>query len=1348
MKKLGVFAVFFVCAFCFSCSENLVSPPTSSGGLSNPAAYSDAVLPPLTVQASHGGYRSVELSWSAVKNAVKYIVYSADTPFDSFEQIYITAGNETSYFAEEESGSTKYYCVSAVNYYGTVSKKSKVVCGTSLANPVITEIASSSEGSSVTVSWWMDNCDGESYEDSLEYLISVYNSDKIKLSDFDTSVTDGSARSVQIRGLSANTDYFFQVEAFISGREQNHTFSDLTSAATAHRIIPDAPLDFTVSQGLSAKEVRLSWALPSAVEYYDSSTNAYSTNPIYFVVNRKLSGQDDSEYLPLAKIGSGSASCLTMKFDCSSTATSDQGLLLSVYEEGSCPENFSAYRSGSTLTFVDDTCERGKVYTYMVQSYTDNTNKTFTGDSSRSQEVNGWTIGAASFNVNSVIEYSDDGSLISRVDAEFNFSFNPYTIQYTYVITCIKTSLDLSGVDEEKVEYCAGSVSQIKSYVHSFEDPASEAAYYNYKLYILPYQAEKVTSLPAAEDAIEVLEALQKVTVTDSADAIPQIKNFSVADGYSNKFILSWDEISGATYTVTYVPVENNIEETSVTVLLQNDDSSLDGYYTVKDSKVFYECPAVSGDVRKFALTVNTGLSTSESLEELYYTLGSVNLVAADADYDKITVTWPAVQMADGDYEVSAVYKGTGEELAVEGVCSTTCDEAAQTYTCVLNKPAGYDNPAISGKAVQLTVTAKNSRTGDTTNSCVEVHTLGPALINAAANTLPNSSNSLTLRWSGVDGAEKYLVYRIMYSDSSASEIEACDIYIVDAQSLEVKEFNGQSTQDRVSLKYGSGFYILTDKQVDAEESYGYQTHQEKIQWGLPFAYVVLPLKAGGSQNDFAFEEKSLSMADSSVVNYGSLSAVTTATYGYGLNVKASKATSATVVTVEWDKPYFKNLTPTLYRRQLYKSGAEWEKVATLGQGLSSYDLPIAKKDIPYAFEYAVQYEAASSCEFVSSFTKELSEKLEDSLESPRYTYPAGVKAEPLNKGYVLALADFEACYGGDGTTFGHTSFYQENLSWSAWDYNVRALGPDSFSVDLMNYNLSSDWNTISNVEISSDGEEKINTVNTWTDTGVSAGNHSIFVKPLSLSSRSDGMGTTDGLLKVLRDAKHYYSVNLTANHSAATITSRQGHDNSIYACRQVSNEELAKMALFVFAYGFYLNDGGDASYSNIADQFKYGGEGTQYGESGSAGFTARSRGTTDFGIGKFKFYYTFLNYGPSLYAPAGIYVTSPVAVTCDKHLAGIKGDADSYLYKFKDSHDIKISNCDPKVALDYSAVINFTCSDNNTLKVTISRASSGAVTLVDTSDNATRKRWFPMQIHSDETYELKSTTYGWWPSN
>ena len=155
-----------------SCKYELVKEPTHNfNDKKNAADYSDFILPPSEVTASHGLSKEVSLEWEKVPNAVQYQIFAAATPFDNFIKVSETKSDETNILIDEETGITKYYCVCAVNYFGTVSSKSVVACGSTLSVPVITQISASEEGSSVEINWWMDNCRQETYENNIAYEI-------------------------------------------------------------------------------------------------------------------------------------------------------------------------------------------------------------------------------------------------------------------------------------------------------------------------------------------------------------------------------------------------------------------------------------------------------------------------------------------------------------------------------------------------------------------------------------------------------------------------------------------------------------------------------------------------------------------------------------------------------------------------------------------------------------------------------------------------------------------------------------------------------------------------------------------------------------------------------------------------------------------------------------------------------------------------------------------------------------------------------------------------------------------------------------------------------------------------
>ena len=154
---------------------DLITEPTQEPDVVlNPSDYDDEISAPENLTSTQGGFREVVLSWEVLPNAVQYKIFSADTPFDTFTQIAETSENSNSITISEKSGITKYYAIKAVNYYGTISSSSNIVLGSTLANPLITAVNSTQNGTTSTVSWWMDNCNSMTYQNDVNFIITCY----------------------------------------------------------------------------------------------------------------------------------------------------------------------------------------------------------------------------------------------------------------------------------------------------------------------------------------------------------------------------------------------------------------------------------------------------------------------------------------------------------------------------------------------------------------------------------------------------------------------------------------------------------------------------------------------------------------------------------------------------------------------------------------------------------------------------------------------------------------------------------------------------------------------------------------------------------------------------------------------------------------------------------------------------------------------------------------------------------------------------------------------------------------------------------------------------------------------
>ena len=173
--KLCAVAALLGSAVLFSCKQQLLPQPDGFGQNNNTSnTNSSSWGSPSELKSSQGLQGRIELSWKPVQKAVRYYIYQAATPFDTFAQVGETT--ETNWSQKVSAGTDVYYRITAVNSTGTESGYSIAVRGTSLARPVISDIQGDSEqgDSIVTVYWYMNNIDA--YEDAVRYEIVCYDS--------------------------------------------------------------------------------------------------------------------------------------------------------------------------------------------------------------------------------------------------------------------------------------------------------------------------------------------------------------------------------------------------------------------------------------------------------------------------------------------------------------------------------------------------------------------------------------------------------------------------------------------------------------------------------------------------------------------------------------------------------------------------------------------------------------------------------------------------------------------------------------------------------------------------------------------------------------------------------------------------------------------------------------------------------------------------------------------------------------------------------------------------------------------------------------------------------------------
>lgn len=1372
VKKLttaGVLLASFLILTFSSCKQGLISAPDLANITNSSSGITGEVDAPADVKASHGYLGEITVRWSAVNGAARYVVFSAGNPFAELERCGETKDNSTEFKLKESAGTTKYYAVKAVNFIGKESPMSGKVMGSSLAKPVITGITQSEDGTAATVQWWMDNCKEDTYKNSVVYEVFCYASDQKTQIGKPVIVNDGKT-SAEITGLMPKTVYYYKVDASIKA-EQKKLSSDKVDSKTVHRLIPDAPSDFAASKGTSKYGITLSFKLPEFVDV-GAAGGTYERHPLYFKILRKEKALPDSAYETVAdylgtvketdipkgiyKFSSKAGNTVNAATTTAAAGKAELEVITSSDSNAEIHSDYEDYISLSEVKFTDkNNIERGKQYSYKIQSYVDDTSGLVSSDKA-CVEDSGWQLPVPSFKFDAEYKKSSNPAKFEKITAAFKLDFTDFaeSENYSFMITQKGVLKNLTPVQEESLLNTT-SLSVVNSYKIDFAgtDLSARAGYYLYTLYILPKGVEDKTK------AYDSVTAAGTLTVTDDATATPQIETFTVEDGYADKFIIKWTYHTGCNYSLSW----DNYKADGTKI--EDGGGSLS-----KEELVFapvsdggtaeFIHPALSGECRKYTITAAAALTNDKTDNDVKKTLGKPSPEQIDMDYEKITVKWNAVQKADS-YEVSAKYEGSTDELIVESGSdkNTEVTETSGVSTCVITKPQGFNDITKAGKPIVLSVKAKNAK-GETVTE-LPVKLIGPALVNAEIDKTDINANSIAVKWKSVEGAKGYLIQRVRYNDTEFTQDKA-DTYYYDAENKKIMLNGENADSERVNINISGKTFTLKDI-YKADESNGtdpYKANQSKIPWGLPYGYAVLPVKAA---EDFTFKNDSFFETETgSKIEYTSkLEEVRGAAFGYGLETKASK--SKDVINLEWKKPYYKEFNPSIYKR-LAKTGSReagtWALLTTLSKESISYTYTPPKDEQCAAFEYAVRYNYYGAApNFVPSYIERLADRKEDRAE---YVYKSEADREQLNKGYVLATK-LEASYGGevlsDGSGYAKDDkYYSEKVSWSSWDEDERKILPDFAEIYIFNDDVSSEWKKLAALDLSTLEPQ---TPETHTDTLIEKVGTGLLLKPAKITEGS--AATTDGILKVLRNAKHYYKIVLKRGEKEVQI----GINRDIYACRQITDEELAKAAMLAFSYTFYIKQGGNADLSNVGSLLEYGSEQTLTSPNGGTAWFDKNH--LPGWAGNYAYtYFEFKDYIPQMKAPsenevsflklnvpnakARLYSTIYPYIVIIGADSSEKGEDDK-------KTDIKIK-VEPETAIlyknipmDYSAELSIHCSGewNKSYlgRVSIRRGDAGAKTLLNDSQNAEEiRKWIPIQLYHDksEHFYIKDKNYGWWP--
>lgn len=1151
------------------------SPDTSNSEQTTGSAVSFGA--PSGLKATQGGYREITLSWNPVTDAVRYYVYRANTQFDTFVQVGETGDAATSYTMKVQSGADFYYRVTAVNYGGKESGFSAIVRGTALAQPLVSGIegVEGKEDSDVTVYWYMGNVDA--YQNMVRYNVICYDSKGTELA---RTVVDGSKlteTAAVIKDLVPNTTYTYAVEAYLVSAQDKVEKCEPIDAVTARRLRPNAPEELVVQQGQSKDGITLSFKLPALVDVALPG-GLYEQKPLYFKIYRREyeAGSTDTE-----------KGWVLLKADFGKTATVPGENEIQKVDFGNGDEE---YTPGAIVTWTDENkLNRGVKYEYKVQSFA-YYERDLTSKYSASIQV-GWLIAKAEFRTGKYEPVlNEENSAYISATLGFNFKWDAMGLDDDYHFILEETrftlegdSTDSSSVEKETIDTKFNSIAEVNAYVRKFNNLNDDTqgitvrGYYRYTLTIFNKNNTEIL----------VLNSPGRAVVTNSVN-VPVIKLFSVSSGYKDKIELQWEHNSTYNYTVEYTgDVEGVTVQTIERDVLYNNK-----FADYKDGDIVtYTHTVAAGKKLEYILRVSNQIST-DSLPIVGRTSQTPSLERKNFSYDALTVEWQDVPAKS--FTIAASYKDGStarsypiDPQEIDGNDADTLDKEPILRTATFNKPNGYTHATVSGKPVEITITAKvpvtrtvHTLQGDTGSSydivtqdvqeielknSIDHYTMGPAMVAAKAD-LGVHSDKIQLTWKKVEGANAYVVIRNGFhisasaggvaSDSVAHlDFKSTDMYLIKnnggdtwqvihkpSEQIIEKYFSVAFAEDTFTLTdnlYTDADSTLTDEQKQTMGQW--ISRQKEISWGAPYKYTVLPILTETDVPVYDYEiSPALATLDSIGLSLTDLSLVNGTTMGYAWNVKATKGTYSkngenTGVKLTWTRPFTQASEAVGYNvyRAEYDSD-NWVKLdKSVEYGTTTYVDESATPGVMY--QYMVATGVTSDAKHPNknaAWVEYHNAKLDENYTGERLANGFTLPRVPITV-TRQKLAHNDATGG------------KEKLTWNAQsvagktDYLF-----DGYIIEILNHNISGDWQRVAKLDFGGSIQKSANYTRM--------------------------MDNANGLLKVLRDYKHYFRVRTYVEGDDGEIVSKDDYqwadgketDFVKWGARSLSADEFARVAL------------------------------------------------------------------------------------------------------------------------------------------------------------------------------------------
>ena len=259
------------------------------------------------------------------------------------------------------------------------------------------------------------------------------------------------------------------------------------------------------------------------------------------------------------------------------------------------------------------------------------------------------------------------------------------------------------------------------------------------------------------------------------------------------------------------------------------------------------------------------------------------------------------------------------------------------------------------------------------------------------------------------------------------------------------------------------------------------------------------------------------------------------------------------------------------------------------------------------------------------------------------------------NKGYYFTIQ------GADASKREITGNAEE-LTITDYNWTERKNGPEKYKIYLKNNNIDGDWHLAATVSVTDKGFGAITGEN---DTGITVTNPAGTTVRVTPSFTGDVHG---GLLKVLRDYKHYYKVEavrtVTDSDGVGTeITAVLGDDDSIWGARQITAKEFAKVTALAISDGLYLVNGTawNTANNSIFDFTR--------NENAVSPGTGSVYAECDFGVKNWDIVYT--NYKPALQSKGG---SKNTFLTINGTLNPKTSAVNQYPQKYESSNYLDIS--------------------------------------------------------------------------